>query len=341
MPDRNFFKRGRALTLAQIAAITGAEIGPGGNPERIIEDVAPLDGAGPADLSFFDNVKYRGQLTLTKAGACIMDPDFAALAPAGVGLLFSSCPYKAYALAAQAFYPEAEPEEAISDMARIDPSAVIGRGCKIEAGAVISPKARIGDGCWIEANAVIGTAVTLGKSCRIGANASVSHAILGDNVRLYPGVRVGQDGFGFAIDPAGHVKVPQLGRVIIEDNVEIGANTTVDRGSGPDTIIGRGSWIDNLVQIGHNVKIGRGCIVVAQAGISGSTVLEDFAALGGQAGIAGHLKIGKGARVAAQSGVMRDIPPGEEHMGSPAMPSRQYMRQVAMLKRLIKKEKTS
>jgi UDP-3-O-[3-hydroxymyristoyl] glucosamine N-acyltransferase len=133
------------------------------------------------------------------------------------------------------------------------------------------------------------------------------------------------------------VKVPQLGRVIIEDHVEIGANTTIDRGAGPDTVIGAGTWIDNLVQIGHNVKIGRGCVIVSQVGISGSTVIEDYAMLGGQAGVAGHLHIGQGARIAAQSGVMRSIPAGEEQMGSPAMPSKQFMRQVAALKRLISK----
>ncbi len=152
-------------------------------------------------------------------------------------------------------------------------------------------------------------------------------------------MRVGQDGFGFAIDAAGHVRVPQLGRVLIHDGVQIGANTTIDRGAGPDTIIGAGTWIDNLVQIGHNVQIGRGCIIVAQVGISGSTVLEDFVALGGQTGVAGHLRIGSGAQVAAQSGVMRDIPVGESQMGSPAVPSKTHMRQLATLKQLIKKNK--
>ena len=161
--------------------------------------------------------------------------------------------------------------------------------------------------------------------------------MIGSYSRLYPGVRVGQDGFGFAIDPAGHVKVPQLGRVIIEEHVEIGANTTIDRGAGPDTVIGQGTWIDNLVQIGHNVKIGRGCIIVSQVGISGSTVLGDFVAVGGQVGIAGHLQIGSGVRIAAQSGIMKDIPAGDEVMGSPAVPIRQYMKQVAFLKRLVKK----
>ena len=155
---------------------------------------------------------------------------------------------------------------------------------------------------------------------------------------VYTLARIGQDGFGFAIDPAGFVKVPQLGRVIIEDSVEIGANTTIDRGAGPDTVIGQGTWIDNLVQIGHNVKIGKGCVIVSQAGISGSTIIDDFVMIGGQAGIAGHLHVGSGAKVAAQSGIMRNIPAGEEQMGYPALPMKQFMRQIATLNRLSKKK---
>jgi UDP-3-O-[3-hydroxymyristoyl] glucosamine N-acyltransferase len=184
---------------------------------------------------------------------------------------------------------------------------------------------------------VIAQNVEIGDQSVIGANASISHALIGANVRIYPGVRIGQDGFGFAIDPAGHVKVPQLGRVIIGDSVEIGANTTIDRGAGPDTHIGQGSWIDNLVQIGHNVKIGRGCVIIAQTGVAGSTVLEDYAVLAAQVGVAGHLTIGMGARIGAQSGVMRDVAAGSEVMGAPAMPAKQFMRQVAMLRKMSNK----
>ena len=184
---------------------------------------------------------------------------------------------------------------------------------------------------------MIGQSVEIGDGCVIGANTSISHALIGAYVRIYPGVRIGQDGFGFAIDPAGHVKVPQLGRVIIEDSVEIGANTTIDRGAGPDTVIGQGAWIDNLVQIGHNVKIGRGCVIIAQTGVAGSTVLEDYVVLAAQVGVAGHLTIGMGARVGAQSGVMRDVASGSEVMGAPALPAKQFMRQIAMLKKMSSK----
>lgn len=339
MADPDFFKRGPALSLKELAALSGADIAEGSNPSALIEDVAPLDKAGPKDLSFFDNVKYRDQFRMTKAGACFIAPANLKDAPKGVNLLVSKSPYRAYALAAQKLYPDSRAKGSISPQAFIDPSAKIGKDCVIEPGAVIGAGVILGEGCLIEANATIAANVKIGDHCRIGPNASVTHAVIGHHVRLYPGARVGQDGFGFAIDPKGFVKVPQLGRVIIDDHVEIGANSCIDRGSGPDTVIGQGTWIDNLVQIGHNVKIGKGCVLVSQVGISGSTVIEDYVMLGGQAGVAGHLRLGKGARIGAQAGVLRDIPAGAEHMGYPSMPSRQFLRQVALLKRLINKEK--
>ncbi len=341
MPDSRFFKRSSSISIKQLAEITQSELGAESNPGHMIEDVMPLDQAGPQDLSFFDNIRYKDQFLQTKAGACFVAPKFADQALEGLNLLITSTPYKAYALAAQTLYPEEPPEEDVSSMAFIHPAAKIGEGCVIEPCAVIGEGAEIGERCRIEAGAVIGKNVIIGARCRIGAGASVSYALIGNDVRLYPGARIGQDGFGFAIDQDGHVKVPQLGRVIIEDHVEIGANTCIDRGTGPDTVIGQGTWIDNLVQIGHNVRIGKGCVIVAQVGIAGSTVIEDFAALGGQSAIAGHLRVGQGARIAAQAGVMRDVPPGEEQIGSPALPGKQFMRQVATLNRLVKKNKSS
>ncbi|MEZ5813570.1 MAG: UDP-3-O-(3-hydroxymyristoyl)glucosamine N-acyltransferase [Alphaproteobacteria bacterium] len=338
MADAKFFEKSQTFSLAELAEIAGGQVGEGSDGAYVLEDVGALDKAEASDISFLDNVKYKHQFEATKAGACIIHPDMAEIAPKGVHLLLSPHPYKSYALVAQAFYPDEKPEADISVQANIDSAARIGDGCTIEAGAVISAGADIGEDCWIEANVVIGPNVQLGRGVRVGSNSTLSHCHIGDYTRLYPGVRVGQDGFGFAIDPKGHVKVPQLGRVLIGGHVEIGANTTIDRGAGPDTIIGDGTWIDNLVQIGHNVQIGRGCVIVAQVGISGSTVIEDFVAIGGQAGIAGHLRVGMGARIAAQSGVMRDIPAGQEQMGSPAMPIKQYMKQVALLKRMLKKD---
>lgn len=339
MPDPRFFKRSDPFTLDALASLVGGTLSEGSDPKLVITDVAPLDQAGAGQISFLDNIRYKEAFRQTKAAACIVAPEMVAEAPAGVSLLVIKGPYKAYALIAQAFYPSVKPASHHAASAIIHASATVGTDCTIEDGVVIGPHAVIGKGCWIEANAVIGEAVTMGESCRIGTGASVSHTMMGDAVRLYPGCRVGQDGFGFAIDPTGHVKVPQLGRVVIEDHVEIGANTTIDRGAGPDTFIGQGAWIDNLVQIGHNVRIGKGCVIVSQVGISGSTVVEDYAILAGQVGVAGHLRIGKGARIAAKSGIMRDVPAGEEQMGYPALPIKQFMRQIATLNRLTKKSK--
>jgi UDP-3-O-[3-hydroxymyristoyl] glucosamine N-acyltransferase len=208
----------------------------------------------------------------------------------------------------------------------------------IEAGAVIGERAELGAGCHVGPNAVIGEAVVIGPNCRIGAGATLSHCLLGARVVIYPGARIGQAGFGFALGTEGMTKVPQLGRVIIEDDVEIGANSTIDRGSGPDTVIGAGTMIDNLVQIGHNVRLGKGCVIIAQAGVAGSTRIGDHAILAAQAGLIGHLTIGHAARIGAQAGVMRDVPDGESVIGSPAVPVRQFFREVATVQRLAKEK---
>lgn len=341
MADPRFFENNGPFTLAELAGLTGAELSGGADPSKKIMDVAPLSAAREDHLSFLDNVKYKSDFLETKAGACFVAPEMAPFAPAGTALLIHANPYKAYALAAQAFYPLSKAEGFISGQAVIDSSAKIGPLCRIEALAVIEAGVEMGEGCVIESGAIIKRNVTIGAHSRIGSNAVISHAVIGSHVSIYRGVCIGQDGFGFAIDPSGFVKVPQLGRVVIEDHVEIGANTTIDRGAGPDTVIGAGTWIDNLVQIGHNVHIGRGCVLVSQSGISGSTRLGDYVMIGGQAGLTGHLKIGKGAKIAAQSGVMRDVEAGEQVMGSPAIPSRQFMRQVAALSRLASGKKTA
>jgi UDP-3-O-[3-hydroxymyristoyl] glucosamine N-acyltransferase len=340
MADPRFFSVNGPHTLGHLAKIAGARLADPAAADYPVTDVATLDQAGPEQISFLDNVRYKDAFLKTGAGACVVSPKMAEQAPSSVRLLISDTPYKAYALIAQTFYPDTYPPARIHDAAVIDPQATIHDGCVIDAGAVVQAGAVIGAGTWVESGAVIGRNVQVGEKCRIGSHTTLSHAILGRAVRTYPGVRIGQDGFGFAPDPAGHVKVPQLGRVIIEDHVEIGANSCIDRGAGPDTVIGAGTWIDNLVQIGHNAKIGRGCILIAQCGVAGSTVLEDYVVLAAQVGVAGHLRLGMGARVGAQAGVMRDIPAGDDQVGSPAQPVKEFMRQVATLKRLTKPQKS-
>jgi UDP-3-O-[3-hydroxymyristoyl] glucosamine N-acyltransferase len=334
MADRRFFTVAGPFTVAELAARTGAAIGGAGESSRILTDVAPLDTAGPDHLTFFDNAKYLDVFRATAAGAAFVHPNRAGVAPKSLTLLMTPAPYRAYAIAAQAFYPEPPPVAGIAASAVVDPTARLGPGCAVEPNAVIGAGVEIGRACQIGANAVIGPRCVLGDEVRVGANASLSHAIIGSRVRIYPGARLGQDGFGFAPDAARPLKVPQLGRVIVGDDVEIGANTTIDRGAGPDTVIGSGTMIDNLVQIGHNVQLGRGCVVVAMVGISGSTRLGDFVMVGGQAAFAGHLTIGTGARIGAQSGVIRDVAPGEAVVGTPALPARDHHRLVVRLRRL-------
>ncbi len=319
MADTRFHERKGPFTLGEIAAQCEAELHDPAQAGVVISDVAALDAAGEGQLSFLDNPKYRADFQVSRAAACIIAPDMVAHAPAGTALLVSGHSYRSYALAARMFYPPAA-SGGIDEAARIHPTAKIGPHCTIEAFTVIGPHVEIGEGS------------------HIGSNVSISHSLIGKGVRIHNGVRIGQDGFGFAMGPKGHLPVPQLGRVIIGDFVNIGANTTIDRGAGPDTEIGMGCIIDNLVQIGHNVKMGRGCVVVSQVGISGSTVIGDFVVLGGQAGVAGHLNIGSGARIAAKSGVMKDIPAGQQDWaGFPAIPRREYWKQQAILKKLLSK----
>lgn len=338
MADPRFFERAGPFTLGDLAQRCGARLADPGQAGHLVSDVAPLDQAGPDQLAFLDNPKYAESFAATRAGACILNEKHAALAPAGVALMLSPRPYLSYARASQIFYPPSRSEAGIHTAAIVDPAARLGADVTVGPGAVIEAGVEIGSGSVIGAGSVIHRNVVIGAECRVGANVTLSHCLIGDRVTLHPGVRIGQDGFGFAPDPSGHVKVPQLGRVLVGDDCEIGANSTIDRGAGPDTVIGPGCWIDNLVQIGHNVTLGRGCIIVAQAGIAGSTQLGDFVVLAAQSGIAGHLKIGTGARIGAKSGVMTDIPAGDSYFGIPATKVKEYFRQVATLRRLAQKK---
>lgn len=336
MPDPRFFSRAGPFSLDDLARAVGGDTVPGAN--ALFLDVAPLQTADASTVSFLDNKKYVDTFKTTKAGACIVRPSMRDLAPTGTALIITKEPYHAYARIAQMFYPTTPSTGAVAANANIDPSAKVADTADIAPGTVIGAHAKIEAGCKIGANTVIGDGVHIGADTTIGPNTTVEFSDVGARCIIHTGVRIGQDGFGFALGPDGHIKVPQLGRVIIGDDVEIGANTTIDRGTGPDTIIGNGTKIDNLVQIGHNVRVGENCVIVSHVGISGSTELGDFVVIGGQVGIAGHLHIGSGARIAAQSGVMRDVPPGQELAGTPAKQMRQWFREVATLEKQARKK---
>ena len=329
--DPRFFIHTGPHSFAAVAAVVGAE-GAGDGP--MLHGVAPLQSAGPAEVSFLDNKQYAPLLEATRAGAVILHPSMASRVPPGVMALVPAEPYLAWARVAALFHPPPPPRPGVHPAAVVDPSAQIDPSAEIGPLAVIGARVEIGASCRVGPGAVIGEAVQIGAHCRIGSQATVSHAVLGARVYIYPGARIGQEGFGFAVGPEGFVTVPQLGRVLIEDDVEIGANSAVDRGSAQDTVIGAGSRLDNLVQIGHNVRLGRCCIVVSQAGISGSTVLEDFVVVAAQAGLIGHLRIGAKARIGAQAGVMRDVAAGADVLGAPAIAVREFFRQVATLRKL-------
>lgn len=336
MVDRRFFANNGPFVSTQIAKATGTVLRAAEHGDISFSDVAPLDRASATDISFFDNSKYADQFSKSSAGACFVREKYAHLAPAGMALFITEDPYRCYALTAQLFYPAHRLPAGIHPSAVIDSTAVIGEGAAIAPGVVIGRDCTIGNRCSIGPNTMIGDGVTIGDDTNIGGLCSITHAIIGQRVIMHRGVHIGQDGFGFALGREGHVKVPQLGRVIVGDDVEIGSGTTIDRGTGPDTVIGDGAKIDNLVQIGHNVQIGKRAVIVAQVGISGSTRIGDGCVIGGQTGIAGHLKIGAGSKIAAKSGVMHDLPAGGSYGGAPAIPAVEWHRQTIAISRLIK-----
>lgn len=342
MAEAAFFKSAPASTLADIAALTGAELLDASRGSVRVTGLAVLDQAGPSDLTFFDNLKYSAQLPRTHAAACFVAPRSEADVPSRVAVLRHKQPYRAFVAVLRHFYPDAlSPVAAfghggIAATASVHPTARLEDGVTVDPGAVIGPQAEIGAGTLIGAGAVIGPGVRVGRDCSIGAGSTVIHALIGNDVIIHAGCRIGQDGFGFVPGAAGHTKVPQIGRVIIQNSVEVGAGSTIDRGALRDTMIGEGTKIDNLVQIGHNVTIGRHCIIVSQCGLAGSCVLEDGVMLGARAGVGNHLTVGAGAQIAGLGIVTEDVPPGERWGGSPAKPVKIWMRELKALRRLTR-----
>ena len=334
------------MTIGEIVALTGAQPRPGTDLSHRVTNVAPLDMAGSGDISFVESTKYLDRLKTTRAGACLIPERFEAQAPDDVILLRSREPHRDFTVVARQMYSYALRPASLFDHtgvaagAQVHPSAKIDRGATVDPGAVVGPRAEIGAGTVIAASAVIGPKVRIGRDCSIGANSTITHATIGDRVIVHPGCNIGQDGFGYVPSAKGHIKVPQIGGVVIQDDVEIGAGTTIDRGGLRDTVIGQGTKIDNLVQIAHNVVIGRHCIIVAQSGISGSVTIEDFVVLGARVGVIPHMTIGKGAQIAARSSVARPVPPGVRWGGAPAKPVRQWFREMTTLERIAARSET-
>lgn len=334
--DPRFFQRTGPYDLAALATCAGGEAVSAS--QSFFSAIAPLQTAQAQHVSFLDNKRYLPALRETKAGAVIVHPAMASAVPAGTVAILTSQPYVGWAKVCALFHPLPPTRPGIHSSAVIEDGAQIDPTAEISAFVVIGRDAEIGPGCRVGAGCVIGPGVVVGADCRISPQVSIECALIGQRVVIYPGAHIGQDGFGFAVTPTGMLSVPQLGRVVIEDDVHIGANTTIDRGSAQDTVIGAGSRLDNLVQIGHNVRLGRMCVIVAQVGISGSTILDDFVMVGGQAAFAGHIHIGAGARIGAQAGIISSVPAGMTMIGSPGMPGNEYFRQVATLRQLARRK---
>lgn len=337
MVDVSFYQNNGPLTLKRVAEITGAQMTDASKAEELIFDIATMEKAGEKDICFFYNKKAKEKAASIKAKVCVTTNELAALIPAGVIVLICDNPKVAFLKLNEALYAEYGPQVGISPKASVHPSAKIGKNCFIGDFAVVEENAIIGDDCRIESGAYIGRACKIGERCRIGVNAYVAYCQMGNDCYIYTGARIGADGFGFEMIGGQHHRIPQIGRVIIGNDVEIGANSCVDRGALDDTVIGDGCRVDNLVQIAHNDKFGRGCVLVAQVGVAGSCNFGDYVVCGGQTGFADHLNVGSGAQIAAQSGVMRDVEPQAVLLGTPAVPFKDFMRQVAFLQKNSKK----
>lgn len=343
MSEPRFLKAGKGLTIAEIADLLGVPLTEGVPAEQRIFGIAPLDRAGPRDLSFLEKGSFADVAGKTRAGICLVSPRLRARLPAHVVALEVRDPFRSYVAVSRVLFADAlrpaslVEQEGISPHAIIDPTARLEENVTIDPGAVIGPRVEIGSGSVIGANAAIGAEVRIGRDCTIAAQCSLVHTLIGDRVTIHAGCQIGHDGFGYSMGLGGHLKIPQVGRVIIQDNVEIGAGTMIDRGAIRDTVIGEGTKIDNLCQIGHNVSIGRHCVIVANAAIGGTVTIEDYVVLGGRVTIAPQTVVGEGSQIAAMTGLHGTVPAGARWAGVPGKPAKQWMREIFMLERLTRR----
>jgi UDP-3-O-[3-hydroxymyristoyl] glucosamine N-acyltransferase len=322
-----------SLTADDVAAAVGGELI--GEGTTRVEAVAPLDRAGATDLSFLASPKYLPLFARSSAGVVLVTRELAGAEGRIPARIIVDQPHEALLALIPKLYAPPVREPGVDASARIGRGATLGEGVSIDAHVTIGAGARIGDRVWIGAQSTIGEGVTVGSDSRIHPSVTVyPGASIGERVQLHAGAVVGSEGFGYVFAGGSHRRLPHVGRCILENDVEVGANTTIDRGSIDDTVIGAGTKIDNLVHIAHNVRLGKLCLVLAQVGIAGSTRIDDGVILGGQAGVAGHSHIGKGAKIAARAGVFGDVPPGESWSGYPARPHREALRAQAALFKL-------
>jgi UDP-3-O-[3-hydroxymyristoyl] glucosamine N-acyltransferase len=329
MPDPRFFEDLGPVTLSDLATVTGAALADPADGGRLVRSVSVIAGATADTITFVSDRKFVAQLADSKAGACFVTADVADALPAGCAGLVMAAPQVGYALAAARLHRPriATGEKGVHPTAQVEPQVLLGPGVVVGAGA------QIGRGTRIGANTVIGPGVAIGRDCEISANVTIGFALIGDRVRVLAGAAIGEPGFGAAAGPSGLIDIPQLGRVILQDGVGVGANSCVDRGAFDDTVLGENTKIDNQVQIAHNVHVGRNCVMAAYTGISGSVTIGDGVQFGGRAGVADHVTIGDRARIGAAAAVFKDVPAGETWSGFPARPIRQWMRENAWLAR--------